>query len=80
VPYPAPVLEIHRRNFQVTLRNLVLDGRKFEQELSDYREIDGVKFPFTIKMMVDGMLQSQISVQSVEFNVKIDDTMFKVVK
>ena len=32
VPYPAPVLEIHRRNFQVTIRNLVLDGRKFEQE------------------------------------------------
>ncbi|HEX5213842.1 MAG TPA: hypothetical protein VFV98_00185 [Vicinamibacterales bacterium] len=58
----------------------ILDGRKFEQELSDYREVEGVKFPFTIKMSVDGVVQSQISVQSVEFNVKIDDAMFKAVK
>jgi len=58
----------------------MLDGRKFEQELSDYRDVEGVKVPFTIKMLVDGVLQSQINVQSVEFNVKIDDAMFKVVK
>ena len=58
----------------------MLDGRKFEQELSDYRDVEGVKVPFTIRMLVDGVLQSQISVQSVEFNVKIDDAMFKVVK
>jgi len=57
-----------------------LDGRKFEQELSDYREVEGVKFPFKIKMLVDGVQQSQINVQSVEFNVKMDDAMFKVVK
>jgi outer membrane lipoprotein-sorting protein len=58
----------------------MLDGRKFEQELSDYRDVEGVKVPFVIKMLVDGVLQSQIDVQSVEFNVKIDDAMFKVVK
>ncbi len=57
-----------------------LDGRKFEQELSDYRDVEGVKFPFTIKMLVDGVQQSQIDVQSVEFNVKLDDAMFKGVK
>ena len=39
-----------------------------------------MKFPFKIKMLVDGVQQSQINVQSVEFNVKIDDAMFKVVK
>jgi outer membrane lipoprotein-sorting protein len=57
-----------------------LDNHKFEQELSDYRDVEGVRFPFTIKMLVDGVLQSEITVQSVEFNVKIDDAMFKVVK
>lgn len=57
-----------------------LDGRKFEQELSDYREIDGVTFPFSIRMLVDGVQQSQVTVQSVEFNVSIDDAMFKVVR
>jgi hypothetical protein len=32
VPQPAPVLEVHRLDFRGTLRNLVLDGRKFEQQ------------------------------------------------
>jgi hypothetical protein len=32
IPLPAPVLEVHRHDMRVTLRNLVLDGRKFEQE------------------------------------------------
>jgi hypothetical protein len=31
-PYqPTPLLELHRKDFQLTLRNLVLDGRKHEQ-------------------------------------------------
>jgi hypothetical protein len=31
-PYlPGPVLEVYRQDFQFTLRNIVLDGRKFEQ-------------------------------------------------
>jgi outer membrane lipoprotein-sorting protein len=58
----------------------ILDGRKFEQELSDYREVEGVKVPFKIKMLVEGVQQSQVNLQSVEFNVKIDDAMFKAVK
>jgi hypothetical protein len=28
---PAAILEVHRKRFQITLRNLVLDGRKHEQ-------------------------------------------------
>jgi hypothetical protein len=31
IPLPAPVFEIHRQQSRVTFRNLVLDGRKFEQ-------------------------------------------------
>lgn len=58
----------------------MLDGRKFEQELSDYRDVDGVKVPFAIRLLVDGVQQSQVKVQSVEFNVKIDDALFKVAK
>ena len=36
-PYlPTPILEIHRREFPVTLRNLVLDGRKHEQDIPEH--------------------------------------------
>jgi hypothetical protein len=44
-------------------------------EFSDYREVDGVKIPFGIR--VTSALQNfSISVTKVEHNVKIDETLF----
>ena len=44
-------------------------------ELSDYRDVDGVKIPFTVK--VTSAIQSfTIAVTKVEHNVKIDDALF----
>jgi outer membrane lipoprotein-sorting protein len=51
-----------------------------ENELSDYREIQGLKLPFMMRTVAAGNVVSQIVVDSVELNPKIDDTMFKMPK
>jgi hypothetical protein len=44
-------------------------------DLSDFRDVDGVKIPFTIK--VTSAIQSfTIKVTKVEHNIKVDDTLF----
>jgi zinc protease len=44
-------------------------------EFSDYREVDGVKIPFTVK--VTSAIQSfTIALTKVEHNVKIDEALF----
>jgi outer membrane lipoprotein-sorting protein len=53
-------------------------GQTFEQELSDYRDVEGVKIPFSIRMLSNGVAQGQIVVEKVEFNVKIDDMIFRM--
>jgi outer membrane lipoprotein-sorting protein len=50
----------------------------FEQDLSDYRDVDGIKVPFAIRTLVNGVEQSRITVQSVAFNVDVDAGMFAV--
>jgi outer membrane lipoprotein-sorting protein len=51
-----------------------------EQELMDYREVEGIKVPFHIRLKQNGVVQSEIKVGKVEFNVKIDDAMFRIPK
>jgi outer membrane lipoprotein-sorting protein len=53
-------------------------GQSFEQELSDYRDVEGVQIPFSIRTFANGVQQGQIVVEKVEFNVKIDDTIFRM--
>lgn len=53
-------------------------GQTFEQELSDYRDVEGVKIPFSIRMLSNGVAQGQIVVEKVEFNLKIDDMIFRM--
>jgi len=53
---------------------------RLDQELSDYRDHDGIKVPFLIRTLTNGVLQSEMHVQTVEFNVKLDDALFKVPK
>lgn len=54
------------------------DTGQFEQELSDYRDVDGLKVPFSIKFLANGVQQSVVTVQKVEVNLKLDDAMFKM--
>lgn len=58
------------------------DKMKLEHELLDYRDVDGtgIKQPFLIRTLVNGAMQSEIKVQSIEFNVKMDDSLFRIPK
>ncbi len=62
---------------------LVIEGAgtgKLEQELLDYRDVEGIKVPFTIRVKQNGVLQTEIKVDKVEFNAKVDDAVFKMPK
>ena len=56
------------------------DKFKLEQEFDDYREVDGIQWPFRTRTSTNGVLQSEIKVEKVEFNVKMDDALFRVPK
>ncbi len=47
-----------------------------ERRVSDYREVDGVKFPFHWVTYRDGALYSDLTVKDVKLNEKIDAGMF----
>ena len=53
---------------------------KLEQELLDYRDVKGLKLPFLIRTLVNGAVQSEIRVQTIEFNEKMDDSLFRIPK
>jgi len=56
------------------------EGARFEQEISDYRDVEGIKIPFHIRLLVNGVQQSEVMVEKVEFNVAIDDAIFRMPK
>jgi outer membrane lipoprotein-sorting protein len=47
-------------------------------EFGDYRDVDGVLAPFSIKNTIDGRLISQVTVSKVEFNVPVEDSLFQM--
>jgi outer membrane lipoprotein-sorting protein len=47
-------------------------------EFGDFRDVDGLKAPFSIKNVIDGKLISQVTVSKVEFNVPIADSLFQM--
>lgn len=51
----------------------------FEQEtyFSDYREVNGLKFPFTIKQYF-GLQEIDLTVTSIEINTGLDDSVFEL--
>jgi outer membrane lipoprotein-sorting protein len=51
-----------------------------EQELADYREVEGIKIPFVIRTFANGVKQGEIRLEKVEFNIKIDDAIFRMPK
>jgi len=56
------------------------DTGTIEQELSDYREVEGIKIPFVIRTFANGVKQGETRLEKVEFNVKIDDAIFRMPK
>lgn len=47
-----------------------------ETYLSNYKEIEGLQFPFSIETKMEGTVVAQVTVDKIELNQKIDDTLF----
>ena len=47
-------------------------------EFGDFRDVDGLKAPFSIKNILDGRLISRVTVSKVEFNVPVEDSLFQM--
>lgn len=53
-------------------------GPAVDMELSDYRLVAGVQVPHQMKIVQGGMVQAEVRIIKVEFNVPIDDALFKI--
>jgi len=51
-------------------------GMMSETVLSDYQEVGGLLWPFTIEQKFNGTVQAAITMEKVEINPTIDDTIF----
>lgn len=49
-----------------------------ESELADYKTVDGMMVPHTIKQSMGGMPVSQMTIESIVFNGPMDDGLFKM--
>jgi outer membrane lipoprotein-sorting protein len=62
--------------------NQISDGQnvaRMELRFSDFRDVQGRMVPFTVQQVVDGKPVAQTyKVESVEFNIPIDDALFKM--
>jgi outer membrane lipoprotein-sorting protein len=59
----------------------MVGGREqvFESSIGDYKEVDGIIFPFAIESGIKGSPQRQkIIFQKIELNVPVDDSIFKM--
>lgn len=49
-----------------------------EQRLSDYREVGGLKVPFSITVLTGGAVTAQVKVLTLDLNAEIDDALFRI--
>jgi hypothetical protein len=49
-------------------------------EMSDYRQIDGIMIPHTVRQLLNGKPVVQMTIDTVEFNPPIDDALFRMPK
>jgi len=57
-----------------------VQGSKLEQLSSDYRDVDGVKVAHHLKTVVNGAVQAEMQLESVEFNLPIESALFRMPK
>ncbi len=50
----------------------------FETVFGDYRAVDGLMMPFSIKTVAAGMTLSEMKLEKIEVNPKLDDSIFKI--
>lgn len=49
-----------------------------ETDLSDYKAVDGIMVPHNIKISQNGALVAELKITKVEFNIPLDDALFKI--
>lgn len=49
-----------------------------ETQFGDYRTVDGMTMPFSIKTVAAGMTLNEMKLDKIEVNVKVDDAIFKI--
>jgi outer membrane lipoprotein-sorting protein len=54
--------------------------RTLESELSDYKTVDGMMIPHTLKQSVNGSPVMQMTIDKIELNAPIDDALFRMPK
>ena len=47
-------------------------------EFSNYKAVDGMMVPFTIRQSVNGQVQREVNYDQVQFNLPFDDALFKM--
>jgi outer membrane lipoprotein-sorting protein len=52
--------------------------QSLETELSNFKPIDGIMIPHTMKQSMNGSPVAQMRVEKIEFNAPIDDALFKM--
>ena len=50
---------------------------KMETEMKDYRNVEGIPVPYSIVSKISGVTVNTITVESVEFNNKLDPALFE---
>jgi outer membrane lipoprotein-sorting protein len=48
-----------------------------EQEFSDYRDVQGLKLPFMVRTLQNGVRVAEIRIDTIEVNAPIDEALFK---
>ena len=49
-----------------------------ETELSDYRDVEGRMVPFKTRQLVNGQAAAEMTIEQVQFNLPMPDTLFKM--
>lgn len=49
-----------------------------EIQFGDYRTVDGMMMPFSVKTYAGGMMLTELKLDTVEVNIKVDDALFKI--
>ena len=62
-----------------TVSKITLDESEFETQtyMSDFQEVDGLTLPFAIETRTGDMVMNQIMMETVEYNVEVDDSLFE---
>jgi outer membrane lipoprotein-sorting protein len=63
---------------EIKMSTTVPGSGVMEVQFGDYRTVDGLTMPYSLKSLAAGMTVSEMKIDKIEFNVKLDDATFKI--